>query len=368
MATFSCPQCGEPWTEFALGDHRCRACGATLPHEAGAQPASAGDAPQGHENFTEFDLAPSHQEAREPLEFTLPEVRIRRSGSGETLAVLALLLPLLAQGLILACRFDSLAIGVVLGWGTVIVTAVLLAIDAALLGTIDLQGTRRASPGALFAGIFLLWIVCYPVAFFRRRHFGRPNLGVFAIVVAVFFVAVPFVQEFMSFGTIGGGPPSCTSREVIIMVDNMIRQGNNGAAVLSISGHREIRYDPAGEIRTGQCTIKTLTETIAVTFTVKLLNRNTGVFEVNVQPIISEDPPSCTSPEVMDLLEDIVRRGPNGHLLKHLAGHMEIRYDRENKIRHGRCQAIMQDWTGNLSYKVYWQDQKAGLFQAQIEP
>src|SRR5208283_4936372 len=148
------------------------------------------------------------------------------------------------------------------------------------------------------------------------------------------FVALPFVQEFMSFGTVGGGPPTCTSRDVITMVDDIIRKGPNGPSVQSISDYREIRYDPAGEIRTGQCTVKTLTETIPVTFTVKLLNRTTGVFEVNVQPIISEDPPSCTSPDVMDLLEDIFRRGPNGHLLKNLAGPMEIRYDRENKIRH----------------------------------
>src|SRR5262249_29015300 len=141
------------------------------------------------------------------------EIVRRRGGSGETLAVLALLLPLLAQGLALACRFDSRGIEVAVGWGTVGFTALVLAVGAAVLGSIDLQGTRRAGPGALFLGMILFWIVFYPLVFFRRRHFGRPNLGPWAILVAVFFVAVPFVQEFMLFGVVGGGPPACTSRE-----------------------------------------------------------------------------------------------------------------------------------------------------------
>jgi hypothetical protein len=55
-------------------------------------------------------------------------------------------------------------------------------------------------------------------------------------------------------------------------------------------------------------------------------------------------------------------------LLKSVAGYEEIRYDRERKIRHGRCRVTLQDWTGNVAYKVYWLDQKTGQFQVEIEP
>src|SRR5260370_1265879 len=184
MATFACPQCGDALNEMSLSDRRCQSCGATLPDEAAGQPASAVATPQRSEHVAEFDLPPHYPGSPLPQESTWPEAKIRRSDHGETLAVLALLLPLVAQGVVLACRFDSWGIEMALGWGTVVVTALVLAVDAAFLGTIDLQGTPRSSPIALFFGLLIIWIVCYPVAFFRRRHFGRPNLGPLALVVA----------------------------------------------------------------------------------------------------------------------------------------------------------------------------------------
>jgi hypothetical protein len=48
--------------------------------------------------------------------------------------------------------------------------------------------------------MLFLWIVCYPVIYFRRRHFGRPNLGPLAFLVAVFFVALWFNYNFERFG------------------------------------------------------------------------------------------------------------------------------------------------------------------------
>jgi hypothetical protein len=141
MATFSCQQCGDVLNEMARGNCRCQSYGAALP-DAAARPAAATvETPQQSEHVAEFDLVPKHRDAALPLEPTWPDITIRPSGPGETLAVLALLLPLAAQGLALACHFDSLGIGMALSWGTVVVTALLLAVDAAYLGTIDLKGT-----------------------------------------------------------------------------------------------------------------------------------------------------------------------------------------------------------------------------------
>jgi hypothetical protein len=368
METFACSQCGEPLNEMARCDRRCQSCGATWPDEADRPPASVEATSHRSEHVAEFDLVPKHRDAPLPLEPILPDITIRRSDHGETLAVLALLLPLAAQGLALACHFDSLDIGIALGYGTVIVTALLLAVDAGFLGTFDLQGTRRCTPGALFFGILLFWIICYPVAFFRRRHFGRPNLGPFAVLVAGFFLGAPYLHNFTRFGVSGNEVPTCASREVIRMVDDLIRKSDMGPSVQSISGHREISYDRVRQTRKGQCLLKTPTETITVRYSVKMLNAENGTFEVDIEPIFPADPPSCTDAEVIGMVERIIREGPSGHLLKSVAGHEEIRYDREKKIRHGRCRVTLQDWKGDVRYKVYWADAKTGQFQVEIEP
>jgi hypothetical protein len=189
-----------------------------------------------------------------------------------------------------------------------------------------------------------------------------------AVLVAGFFVGAPVLYDFTRFDIAGEGVPTCTSREVIGMVDDMIRKSPIGPSVQSISAYREISYDSVSQTRKGQCLLKTPTETITVTYSVKMVNRTNGTFQVEVEPIIPTEPPSCTDAEVITIVESLIRAGPSGHLLKSVAGHEEIRYDRERKIRHGRCRVTMQDWTGDAAYKVYWFNQKTGQFQVEIEP
>jgi hypothetical protein len=356
-------------SETEHSDRRCQACGANLPDEVTAPPppTPAGAVPQGGEQIAEYELVPKHRDSALPLEANWKEAKIRRGEHGETLAVAALLVPLVAQGLMLAFRFDSVGIELALSWGTVAVTALLLAVDAAFLGSTDLNGVQRSSPIGLFFGMLFLWIVCYPVAFFRRRHFGRPNLGPLALLVAAFFIAVPFVSNFARFGIVGAGVPTCNSKEVVALVDDIIRKSDLGASVVSISEHKEISYDPAKQIRKGQCQVKTHTDTLTATYTVKLLDPKAGTFQVDVDPIVPEDPPLSTDAEVIATLERLIRQGPNGQQVKFLGGLEEIRYDRENKIRHGRCRVTMQNQTVNVAYKVYWVDRKLGQFQVEIE-
>src|SRR3954465_1532363 len=121
-----------------------------------------------------------------PVECLEPAPSVR---AGIGLAALALLLPVLAGSVLFFVTSAGVAFGISLG--TVFLSALLLAIDARRLGNVDLDGRRRESATALFAGMIALWIVFYPLVFFRRRHFGGPNLGVVAILVALFFVAGP---------------------------------------------------------------------------------------------------------------------------------------------------------------------------------
>jgi hypothetical protein len=57
----------------------------------------------------------------------------------------------------------------------------------------------------------------------------------------------------------------------------------------------------------------------------------------------------------------LLRRHPE------LAAELGI-YDREKKMRQGRCRVTMKGWKGEVASKVYWLDQKTGQFQVAIEP
>ena len=314
-----------------------------------------------------FDTLPAYPGAADSPEPAWADAKIRRSDHGETLAVLALLLPVVAIAVTFAWHFNSLGIELAIGWGTVGVTALLMAIDAAFLGRVDLGGTERAGPIALFFGMCFLWVLGYPVAFFRRRHFGRPNLGPLALVVAVCFVAAPFIQNFLRFGVLGAGVPSCTSREVIDMVNDSIRDSPDGPSVQSISGHREVSHDPAKKTRKGQCVVKTRTETITVGYTVKIMDPTRGTFQVQVDTMIADEPPACTAPEVIEFLERTIRQARNGQLLR-VQQHKEVSYDQARKIRHGQCEVIMAGRSETTRYQVFWVDQKLGQYQVQLEP
>jgi hypothetical protein len=387
MPTFVCPQCGDPFTGSAIAEGRCSSCGAPLPtgrtppsgdpREAPAEMTprhsfpdeepeiGTGRSLEPSENIKEFDLSSRDRGAPLETEPAWPDVRIKRGGGGETLAVAALLLPLLVLSLLLVRPLDSPPVGLVLGWSTALLTAVLLAIDAAWLGTVDLEGTQRRGAVAIFLGVVLLWIVCYPLAFFRRRHFGRPNLGPLALLVGGFFIAVPVVQEVWHTGLRpGDAPPTCTSPEVVLLLDNLIRTSPLGPKVQSVGGHREIHYDAATKARKGQCLVKTDADEITVTYTVKWLDHNHQSFQVEVQP--GWDLPCCTSPQVMALVERLVKDGPQGPEIKTVHSHVEIRYDRQAKTRFGQCKVTTRMQTITVNYKVSWLDQQAGQFQVEI--
>src|SRR5262245_51891790 len=104
MATFACPECGDTLNAKDLREGHCQCCGAPLPDEAAVQ-APAMESAQRSENVAEIDSLPHHPDPSFSLESTGPEVKIPLKHHGETLAVLALLLPLLAQSLALAMQF-----------------------------------------------------------------------------------------------------------------------------------------------------------------------------------------------------------------------------------------------------------------------
>jgi hypothetical protein len=281
--------------------------------------------------------------------------------------VLALLVPLAVESVFFFGTLGSQALEVAVGWATVLLTAVLLAIDAACLGTTDLRGQERAGPGRLFLGMLLLWIAFYPAVYFRRRHFGRPNFGVLALLVAVFFLGAPFLRAFLVEGVLpGGGPPSCTSPAVVQMVNDMIRKNAAGMQVRTIRGHQEVRYDRASRTRTGNCVVETATGPVTVSYRVTLMDARAGTYEVEILSGWAEDPPLCTSLEVMNMVQGIIKSGPMGAQVRSVDGYHEVRSDPQTRTRYGEC--TVQTNRGNIAvrFRVEWVDRNRQQFQVVV--
>ncbi len=306
--SFPCPTCKHELQvdpRMVEGVLACPSCGShvavprrDLPSEGDASKNPPSDAVQ--EGTTKVGtMASWRTEAGAEPDSFLPDIKIKAAAPSEMLAVAALVLPLVVQCVLFLGVVESETIGKVLSWGTVFVTALLLAIDAYHLGPIDVQGRERGGTIPLFFGMLLLWLVFYPLAYFRRRHFGRPNIGPLAIVVALIFVASPFAKEMFPIGRLGEGlfhqpakddePPACDSPDVKVLLNDLIRKGPLKDGVRSIGGHREVKHDRVAKTRRGRCLVQVDQHRVTVTYEVSWIDVKRRAFQVRtVEP---EDDP-----------------------------------------------------------------------------
>lgn len=278
-----------------------------------------------------------------------------RSGIG--LAVIALILPVVAGTVLFFVKSFWLNLGI--SAATVLTTSVLVAIDARRLGNVDSNGKSRESPLLLFAGMCLLWIIVYPLAFFRRKHFGGPNLGVWSIAVVLFFGGGPLLYALL----VPAELPSCTSSVVAQLLEQTIRGLPIGDRIRSVDSYREVRYDETVDTRHGECVAHTETGDIPVKFAVEWLDRKAGKFQVRILP---SDLPSCDSPNVVQVLEQVIRGTPAGATMKSIDGYRELRYDSHPEVR--QCACVLHADSGNnpLNFVVEWRDRDKGLFQVRV--
>jgi hypothetical protein len=193
---------------------------------------------------------------------------------------IALALPVITP--IATCLAGSALLAIALPFVSVVVTSILIYIDAKRLGRVDRHGVERTSPGGLLIGGVLLWIVFYPLAFFQRRHFCGPNLGPPSLLVAALFLFLPIGVALM----VPKDLPACDSPEVTQMLLQIVgdspdfKQGTKH--LRHIDGHRETRFDAEKQIRTGACTLRTDTESVPLTFTVTWQDRDKAMFFVKI--------------------------------------------------------------------------------------
>jgi hypothetical protein len=206
----------------------------------------------------------------------------------------------------------------------------------------------------------LLWIVVYPFAYFRRRDFAAPNLAIPSILVALFFVAGPFIQAVL----VPPDLPACNSQEVVQLLEQMIRESSAGVPARTIDGHREVSYDVESSHRRGQCLVHTDGGVIIVNYIVRWRDRDKGLFEVQI-PL---ELPSCTSREVIQVLEQVVRESFAGVPARTIDGHREVSYDQIADRRQGQCVVHTDGADQIVDYIVQWRDRESGEFEVRITP
>lgn len=286
--SFLCPACGQDLQidpRIVQGVIACPTCGrhVEIPRRTGVEvsqaPAEAIEARPAVKAMS----PPANLAVDPDDELLLPDIQLKSGPPVDAMALMALLLPLVVQCVLFLGNFESAAVNQGLSWGTILFTAVLLSWDAYYLGTIDVQGQQRGGPVPLFFGLLIFWLIFYPLVYFRRRHFGRPNLGPIALVVAVIFVAAPFVRPYLdSTPPWEDGPPSCTSREVKSLVDDLIRKSQLGADVRTIGHYREVKHDPVAKTRRGRCLVQTDMHRITVAFEVSWVDQNRRTYQVRL--------------------------------------------------------------------------------------
>jgi hypothetical protein len=241
----------------------------------------------------------------------------------------------------------------------VLATSTLMAVDARRLGRIDSSGHDAGSAVVLFLAMCLLWIVGYPYAFYRRARFERPNLTIPAVVIALFFVGGPVLYAVL----VPPGLPTCTSSEVVRVLDEVIRKSSIGATLKSVDGFHELSFDREANVRHGQCVVHTNARDIDLQYIVRWLNRDARQFEVR---LTDAEVPSCAGPEVIQLLNQIVRKTPVGAQAKSVDGFREVSFDREANTRLGQCIVHTKARDIEVRYLVRWLDRDTGQFEVRI--
>ncbi|MCO6431026.1 MAG: hypothetical protein J5J00_09210 [Deltaproteobacteria bacterium] len=194
------------------------------------------------------------------------------------LVSLALILPLIAALLIIITESNTWTVAI--SATLVVATALLISIDAKFLGRKDRSNRLAEKPYILFIGLVLVWVLVYPLAFFRRARFGAPNLAAPGLLSLIVFMGGPSLY----FRHFGYPLPSATSSEVVKAVNDYIRSNFKGVSIRSIGNYQEVSFDPNKQARRGSCVIKTKEAEVAAIYEISWHDRSKGLFQVTVMP------------------------------------------------------------------------------------
>ena len=158
--------------------------------------------------------------------------------------------------------------------------------------------------------------------------------------------------------------PLCTDPEVVKALDEVLRTTNWGSPVKSIDGHQEVRYDAQDDIRFGTCTVHTDQGAVLAKYLVEWQSKERGLFSIRNTPDVL---PACDSPEVVQLVEQVIRDSARGASILSIDGHREKLFDEKDNIRHGECTIRTSSGDRMAQFFVKWTNKERGLFEVRVE-
>jgi hypothetical protein len=272
---------------------------------------------------------------------------------GDGLAVTALLMPL-AMGTLQPFFLPSLNATLAVTFAMVLNTATLLAADVSRLRRWDKVKGYSSSPALTFMGVLLLWIIFYPLAFFERRKFGCPNFGPASIGSAVASLLLPFVILELR----GPQLPACDNKEIIQLVDQLIRTEFPDARVDGSIAHREVQFDSENQVRTGTCVVRIDSKPISIPYRILWQDNSQRLCIVNLAIL-----PTCNSPQVSAALEPLIRQELAELQINSIISFREIKFDEQQKCRYGVCIAQTDSAEIPVSFIVRWKDESRSVFE-----
>lgn len=272
---------------------------------------------------------------------------------GIALVTIALLVPVF--GAIAELFAETFLEGLIVAGASVLISAILVYIDALQIGNIDAKGKKQTAPVIMLIGMFLLWIVYFPWSFVRRSRITSPNLSLFAILSAVIFLIGPLAYSFF----VPPSLPACNSKMVKDLLVQIVRGFPIGARMTSIDGHQEISFDIAAQRRLGQCTVHAGKEELILKYVVEWQgNDRTRIYVKTIAEL-----PACDSQEIHQLLEQVLRRAPEYAKLKSLEGLKEISYDKVAERRECQCIIKTEDEESVLNFIIQWRAKDQYTFE-----
>lgn len=270
--------------------------------------------------------------------------------------LLALLIPLVAT--VVDFFVTTFAQAFILGIVTTVVTSILLFMDALQFDTTNPNGKKQTSPIVMLIGGLLLWVAFFPLSFYRRSHFAKPNLTLWAVLVTIIFMATPFVYAYL----VPEGLPTCDSTEVQDLIKQLVKQSPAGASVTRIDGYQQLSFDEAKQVRLGQCLLHTANGNRPLRYAVEWQGQDHSYFYVRTIVEL----PQCTDKEATDLLEQVIKGLELGKDLASIEGHRELSFDAQKEERRCQCTVVTPQGKVTVPYVINWQNKGQGMFQVLI--
>ena len=270
------------------------------------------------------------------------------------LAKLALVLPV-AAGISEPFLPDMVGLAVVIG--TVLLTAVLLSIDIGRVVRWNPFGEHFVSPTRTLFGVILIWIVGFPLTYFRRFSICGPDMRGTAVGATAAFVFLPWL---IALSLMPHQLPECDAKEVAALIQRLAVNEFPGQYVEGVAGLHEVEADPNLKWRRGSCVVSVGDQRIPVPYVIEWSDQERGIFTVALMLL-----PQANAPAVIELVESQLRSQLSEFSITGIDTFREVSFDAGKQER--RCSCVVHTDSADIKVPIVvsWHDKSRNQFSVQ---